>query len=111
MVIVGSECIMRWQGGKLLKECQRCKKKYSGKSKFCRPCQPVVRRRIKATAAEVAERGASKVDFGGHRGRTYEDVFDTERGYVDWLLRVNPLGKRVYSRPTARTGGLPRGSG
>ncbi len=26
VVIVGSECIMRRQGGKLLKECKRCKK-------------------------------------------------------------------------------------
>ncbi len=77
----------------MLKECQRCKKGYSGKSEFCRPRHPVVRRRIKAAVVEVAERGASKVNFGGHRGRTYEDVFDSERGYVHWLLRVRPVGK------------------
>ena len=70
VVTMGSECIMRWQGGKLLKEYQRCKKKYSGKSKFCRPCQHVVRRRIETVRSEVAGRGTSTVDFGGHRGRT-----------------------------------------
>jgi hypothetical protein len=93
VVIVGSDCIKRWTGGKLLKECQRCKRKYSGKSKLCRPCQHVVRRRIKAMRSEVAGRGTSTVDFGGHRGRTYEDVFDKERSYIDWLLRVRPVGR------------------
>jgi hypothetical protein len=41
----------------------------------------------------VAERGASKIGFEGHRGRIYEDVFAAKRGYVDWLLRVKPVGK------------------
>ncbi len=33
------------------------------------------------------------MDFGGHRERTYEDAYNTDRGYVDWLLRVKPAGK------------------
>ncbi len=41
--------------------------------------------------SEVAGRGISTVDFGGHRGRTYEAVFDKERSYIDWLLRVRPV--------------------
>jgi hypothetical protein len=36
--IVGSEYIMRWQGEKMLKGCQGCRKKYSEKSKFYRTC-------------------------------------------------------------------------
>ncbi len=93
VVLVGSDCIKRWSGGKLLKECQRCKKKYSGKSKFCRPCQPVERRRIRAVLAEVAERGASKISFGHrHRGSTFADVYDTDKDYVDWMMRQNAMG-------------------
>ena len=33
------------------------------------------------------------MDFGGHRGRTYEDVFDNERSYINWLLGDTPSGK------------------
>ena len=34
VIIVGSDYIKRWQGGKLFKVCQRCNKQYSGKNKF-----------------------------------------------------------------------------
>ncbi len=33
------------------------------------------------------------MDFGGHRGRTYENVFDKERRCIEWLLRVRPVGR------------------
>ena len=40
-----------------------------------------------------ASNSGSKIDFGGHRGHTYEDVFDAENSYVDCLLRVKPVGR------------------
>ena len=85
VVIVGSECIQRWNGdGKLLKSCLAFERAYSGKSKFCRACQPSERRRIRAAAVALEERGASKICFGQrHRGSIFAEVYDTDKGYVD----------------------------
>jgi hypothetical protein len=85
VVIVGSKCNQRWNGdGKLLKMCQACERAYSGKIKFCRACQPSERRRIGAAASALEERGGSKISFGQrHRGRTFAEVYGTDKGYVD----------------------------
>jgi hypothetical protein len=92
VVIVGPDRIKRWTGGKLLKECQRYKKDYSDKSEFCRACQPIERCRIRVVLVEVTERGASKISFGQrHRGSSFADVYDTDKGYVDWMLRQNAV--------------------
>ena len=93
MVIVRSECIDRWIGGKLLKECQACKKEYSCKIQVCRTCQPFVRCRIRVVLAVVAETGASKISFGQcHRGTFFADVYDMDKSYMEWMLRQNGVG-------------------
>jgi uncharacterized protein (DUF3820 family) len=39
------------------------------------------------------ESAASKLTFGKHRGRTYEEMFEKEKGYCSWvLLQESPSG-------------------
>ena len=95
VVVVGSDCIERWMGGKLPKSCQGCGATYSGVLKFCKRCAQTERDEIKAAKDQVAWQDNWKIQFGMHRGSKWSYAANAE-GYADWCLGLaKPSGKMV----------------
>ena len=95
VVVVGSDCIKRWNNGKLPKSCQKCGATYSGSLKFCKRCAQHKRDIIKAVKDQVEWQDDWDMEFGKYHGKKWSTVAN-EESYVKWCLKLeNPKGQMV----------------
>lgn len=62
--------------------CDRCMRQCNAKQRICYDCYLQQCRILR-----VPPRTEKRIRFGEHKGRTYYEIYATNRSYIDWLLQ------------------------
>mmetsp|Transcript_17390 Transcript_17390/g.40608 ORF Transcript_17390/g.40608 Transcript_17390/m.40608 type:complete len:642 (+) Transcript_17390:56-1981(+) len=86
------------------KACENCGKQFTLKYGFEKTCYDCFKKRRTSTSESqaatppklVPSRGSANkkvFDFGKHIGKTFEEVYATDKGYVRWVLEQKDFGR------------------